>query len=235
VEAVVVGVLCRAMLVCEHPIFREGLQALFNETADVVVSSVVGSVAEAGRTIGDVRPDIVVIDAQLRYDDGPAAVARLAREFSDIRIVILSDVDDGGFIRRTIDAGAKAFVLKRSPREAVLYAVRSVAAGGMYIDPAAAARVFPCQPRSKPNEVPATSELLPLTFREQEVVRLIALGYTAKEIAADLNVTMKTVETYKARACEKLGMRTRVQLVRLAAAQGWLSGIARMSAPGLNA
>ena len=230
------GVSCRTMLVCEHPIFREGLQALFSGTDDVVVSSVVGSVAEAGKAIGEVRPDIVIIDAQLRYDDGPAAVARLARAFSDIRIVILSDVDDGGFIRRTIDAGAKAFVLTRSPREAVLYAVRSVAAGGMYIDPAAAARVFPCQSRSvRSNEIPATSELLPLTFREQEVVRLIALGYTAKEIAADLKVTMKTVETYKARACEKLGMRTRVQLVRLAAAQGWLSDIARMSATGLNA
>ncbi len=178
----------------------------------------------------------MIVDARSHYDDGPSEVVKLSREFPYAKIVVLSDFDDGGFIRRTIDAGAKAFVLKRSPREALLHAVRSVAAGGMYIDPAAAARVFPGHTRSaRPNEICPSSDLLPLTFREQEVVRLIALGYTAKQIAADLNVTMKTIETYKARACEKLGMRTRVQLVRLAAAQGWLSDIVVRSASSFNA
>lgn len=220
------GVLYRLVLVCEHPIFAEGLRALFDETDDLVVSGEASAAAEAFKLVSDLAPDVVVVDVRMHYADGPSLFAKLAREVANTKIVVLSDLDDGCFIRRTIDAGAKGFVLKCSPRDAIVHAVRAAAAGGMYIDPVAAARVFPGQAHPvRQNDVWPSSDLLPLTFREQDVVRLIALGYTTKEIAADLSITMKTVDTYKARACEKLGMRTRVQIVRLAVARGWLSDI----------
>jgi DNA-binding NarL/FixJ family response regulator len=135
-----------------------------------------------------------------------------------VRLLALTVHEDRAYVQPLLQAGARGYLLKRSAAEDLVRAIRAVAAGGVYLDPAVADKALP-EPERRGSAAP---EAEPLSQREQEVLRLTAQGFSNKEIAAQLDVSGKTVETYKARGAEKLGLRTRADIVRYAASRGWL-------------
>jgi DNA-binding NarL/FixJ family response regulator len=197
---------------------REGLKALINSEPGM---EVVGEAPDGPTVIAraaELDPDVVVVDVSMPELNGAQVAARLRSARADRKVLALTVHEDSGYLRMMLEAGAAGYVLKRAAAAELVHAIRAVADGGTYIDPALAATVVdeavPTAPR------PASAEL---SERECEVVRLIALGYSNKEIAAQLKLSVKTIETYKTRSMEKLHMRSRVDIVRYAAHRGWLS------------
>ena len=138
--------------------------------------------------------------------------------------MVLTLHEDRAFLKQALDAGVRGYLLKRSAAENLIQAVRAVLTGGLYVDPAIVDRVFMKSFKHKGRH--DEKSLMPeLTERETEVLKLTALGFTNKETARRLDVGVKSVETYKARGFEKLGLGTRAELVRYAAAEGWLTDI----------
>src|SRR4030095_9626910 len=129
--------------------------------------------------------------------------------------------EDKSYLRELLDAGAAGYVLKRAAAEELIRAIRAVASGGVYVDPRVAGKLF--RAFTEPAAATTTTTVLELSERETAVMRLIALGYTNKEIAAQLGVSVKTIETYKARSMEKLKVRDRPDLVRHAIRSGRLT------------
>jgi DNA-binding NarL/FixJ family response regulator len=136
--------------------------------------------------------------------------------------MVLTLHEDRAYLKQALDAGVRGYVLKRSAAENLIHGIRAVLCGGLYVDPAIANRMFddaPLRGRSVKGAMPE------LTGREAEVLKLAAHGLANKEIARRLDIGAKSVETYKARATEKLGLKTRAEIVRYASAQGWLADI----------
>jgi DNA-binding NarL/FixJ family response regulator len=209
----------RVFLADDHAVVREGIKALLVAQPDI---EVVGEAAD-GRTALEhatlLCADVVVTDVSMPGLGGAEVVERLRRACPSTKVVALTVHEDKGYLRRLLEAGAKGYLLKRSAADELVRAVRIVASGETYLDPALVSKivgVFSGKTVAQAGE---------LSEREEEVARLIASGYTNKEIAARLDVSIKSVETYKARAFEKLGFDSRVELVRYALAQGWLKGI----------
>lgn len=196
----------RVLVIDAHPVVRLGVKAVL---ADAPGLAVVGDgpcdVGPAVRMAAAMAPGVAVVG-------GPAAEAVAAglREGVGCRVLVLSACEDAAEARRALAAGASGYALKRSPADDLVRAVRAVAAGDTYLDPAVAHAAV---------AAPAHR----LSEQEVQVLKLIARGYTHKEIAARLRVSVKTVEIYKARGLKKLGLEGRVDVVRLAVRQGWLT------------
>lgn len=209
----------RILLADDHAVVREGLKALISSQPDM---EVVGEAADGieAVTLAHVHvPDVMVIDVSMPGLSGSEATARICRELPAIRVLALSVHDEVGYVRQLLQAGASGYMLKRLAADALIAAVRSVAAGGVYLDPLVAGLVV----AEVVNKTSSVGERPVLSEREGDVLRMIARGYSNKEIATDLGISVKTVETYKARAMEKLTLDSRVAIVRFAAEQGWLS------------
>jgi DNA-binding NarL/FixJ family response regulator len=191
-----------------HPLVRLGLRGLL---ADFPGLAVVGDgPCEAERVVEMARaltPDVVVVGGP----DAVAVTARLREAGGGPSVLVLSGREDVAAVRRALWSGAGGYALMRSPGEELVRAVRAVAAGSMYLDPAVAHTLA---------AVPAPDEL---SEREAQSLRMVARGYSNKEIAGRMGLSVKSVETYKARGLEKLGLEGRVDLVRLAVRQGWLT------------
>jgi two-component system, NarL family, response regulator NreC len=165
------------------------------------------------------QPDVVMMDVSMPGLGGLEAARELSHLSPKLRILALTVHDDDAYAREFLRAGAAGYLLKRAPTDELLRAIRAVASGGVYIDPRIASRLI--HTLAKP-ETPNANTSADLSDREAEVLKLIALGYANKEVAAKLNISVKTVETYKARSMEKLGLKSRVDIVRIAADRGWL-------------
>jgi DNA-binding NarL/FixJ family response regulator len=177
-----------------------------------------------GRTARDrlqkCQADIAVIDLSMPEMNGMQLTEWLTRFCPQVKIVALTVHQDTGYLKRLIQAGAKGYVVKRAAAEELIHALRKVAAGETYIDPSLAGRLVE---REKHVATNVSGEVdRALTVREVEVGRLIAQGYSNKEVAARLRISVKTVETHKARVLEKLGIQSRVELVQYAMDEGWL-------------
>jgi DNA-binding NarL/FixJ family response regulator len=209
----------RVFLADDHAVVREGLKALINAHSGMTV---VGEAADgllACEQIPGLRPDVVVMDVSMPGLTGSQAADRLRRECPTVKVLALTVHEDKGYIRQLLAAGAVGYVLKRAAPEELIHAIRVVAAGGVYLDPTMAGKVVGGFVR-KPVDVSQPG--LELSDRELEVARQTAAGHSNKEIAAGLDLSVKTVETYRARAMEKLGLQSRAELVRYAVQQGWL-------------
>jgi DNA-binding NarL/FixJ family response regulator len=158
------------------------------------------------------------MDVSMPGVNGVQATRRLKTESPDTRVVALTVHEEGGYLRSLLDAGASGYVLKRSAASELVRALQIVGDGGTYLDPALTGQLVGKFVRNTPHPTGAPA----LSDRESEVVKLVARGYSNKEIAAKLEVSVKTVETYRYRAVEKLGLRGRADLVRYAIEQGWL-------------
>ena len=214
----------RVALADDHPIVLAGLRNLIEAEADFDLVGQGTSGNAAFKMIRDKLPDVAIVDISMPEINGIALARRLTEECPNVRVLILTLYEDRSFLKQALAAGVRGYVLKRSAAENLIHAIRAVKLGELYIDP------------SLPNEhadgvatrgdkTAQADETLGLTDREASVLKYSARGLTTKEIAARLDLSAKTVETYKSRATEKLQLRTRAEIVRFASAQGWLEDI----------
>jgi DNA-binding NarL/FixJ family response regulator len=210
----------RIVLADDHPIVLDGLRNLVRAENDFELVGEAGSGLAALKLIRDKRPEVAVLDISMPELNGIVLCRRLTGEMPDLRVLVLTLHEDRAYLNQALDAGARGYILKRSAVENLVHAIRAVMVGGTYIDPAIAGRVFD---GNRAHSKPTASRKAPaLTERETAVLKMAALGFTNKEIASRLDVGVKSVETYKARGLEKLGLKTRAELVRYASTQGWL-------------
>jgi DNA-binding NarL/FixJ family response regulator len=212
----------RIVLADDHPIVLNGLRNLIVAENDFELVGEACSGLAALSIIRETQPDLAVVDISMPGLSGIGLTRRIASEMPAVRIMVLTLHEDRAFVKQALDAGARGYVLKRAAAESLVQAIRAVMVGGLYVDPAVADRIFDLSPKraGQPNNLGMG---LDLTERESEVIKLFALGFTNKEIASQLGVSIKSVETYKARGAAKLGVKTRAELVRYAAGQGWLA------------
>ena len=202
-----------------QPIYLCGLRAVVDEVAGYDVVHEARSGANALDLAQRARPDIAIIDIAAPGMHGLATLRRLRDEAPETQVVVTSLQDSARFVRETVEAGARAFVSKRSGPDCLLHALGAVRGGGFYLDPAVAGEVL-VGARGPAGRTAG------LTGREREVFRLIALGYTNKDVAGQLGLTAKSVDTYRSRASGKLDIYSRAKIVQYAALQGWFDEIA---------
>lgn len=209
----------RIFIVEDHGVVREGLKLLLSAQPDMTVVGEAGDAERALEQLASCQPHVVLIDISLPGMSGVAATTCIIEQFPQVKVLALSVHEEPIYLRQLLQAGASGYVLKRSASESLIVAIRMVMNGGVYIDPTLASKVLNrlAGPDAAPQE-PVTE----LSSREADVLRLTAHGYTNREIGEKLNVSMKTVETYKARAMQKLGIESRTAIVRYALQQGWL-------------
>ena len=210
----------RIFLADDHAVVRAGLKTLVDAQSDMMVVGEASDGQSALEQMSDCAADVVIMDISMPQLNGASATAQLQQQCPDIKVLALSVHEDTGYLRKLLEAGASGYVLKRSAADTLIQAIRMVAAGDVYLDPAIAGKVVgSLLGKSLVVRDPAAAEL---SERETDVVKLIAQGYSNKEIATLLNLSVKTVETYKTRAMEKIGLDSRVAIVRYALQRGWL-------------
>jgi DNA-binding NarL/FixJ family response regulator len=211
----------RIVLADDHPIVLNGLRNLIRAEPDFELVGEAASGLSALKIIREQRPDVAVLDISMPELNGIVLSRRLAGEMPALRLLVLTLHEDRAYLNQALEAGVRGYVLKRSAVENLVQAIRAVVVGGLYIDPAIVGRVFESKQVNK--RLAARKGVAPaLTDREADVLKMAALGFTNKEIASRLDVGVKSIETYKARGLEKLGLKTRAELVRYASGQGWL-------------
>ena len=210
----------RVVLADDHPIVREGLRQLVDAQPDMRVVGEAADGESACRVASALEPDILVIDMSMPVLGGADATARVRRTCPNVKVLALTVHEERVYLTQLLRAGASGYVLKRAAPAELVRAMRTVAAGGTYIDPALAGTLVEGYLDAEAaTDLPAPDVL---SDREREVLMRIGQGFSNKEIAAALALSVKTVETYKARVSEKLALRSRVDMVRYAARQGWL-------------
>ena len=204
----------------DHVVVREGLKALINAQPDMLVIGEAGDGQTAWQQARDCQPDIVIMDITMPELNGVQATEQLKQVCPTIKILALSVHEDTSYLRQLLAIGAAGYIIKHAAADDLIQAIRLVAAGGVYLDPALAGHVVAryVQVRAVASALLGTE----LSERETEVVQRIAQGYSNKEIGAQLTLSVKTIETYRARAMDKLGLESRTALVRYALERGWL-------------
>lgn len=207
-------------VVDDHMVVREGLKTLINAQPDMAVTGEAGDGATALQQIQAAQPDVVIMDISMPGVNGITATETLRQTCPAVKILVLSIHDDTSYLRQMLAVGAAGYLVKHTIADALIQAIRSVAAGGLYLDPGIAGHVVSRYVRRPV----AVTDLLgaALSEREYEVVLRVVQGYSNKETAQQLSLSVKTVESYRARAMEKLGLTTRAALVRYALEHGWL-------------
>ena len=209
----------RVLLADDHGVLRAGLSALLSGHADL---EVVGE-AESGEAVVQLatrlQPDVAVVDVRMP-GGGIEATRRIKEIAPSVAVLVLSQYDDTAYLREALIAGASGYALKRSSGAELVEAIRTVARGETYLHPALA-RVLVEEALAPSRHQPAHAAEA-LSERETQVVRLVALGHTTQHIAEELYLSVRTVETYKARSMEKLGLRGRAELVQYALENGLL-------------
>ena len=208
----------RVFLADDHPIFRRGLRGLVDAQPDM---QVVGEADDGHAAIAGViatHPDVAVLDISMPGMNGPQAAEELRRQQPGVKVLALSAHEDRGYVDQMFAVGACGYVVKRAAGDELVRAIRSVAAGNIFVDPVI---TNPPEPMPIPR-TPPPNRGGELSERETEVLTRIARGHAMKMIASALQVGLRTVETYKARGMEKLNIKTRAELVRYAIERGWL-------------
>ena len=207
------------MIADDHALIREGLKRLVDAQQDMEVVAEASDGAMACAEAAAAHPDLILMDVSMPRMGGSEAARRIRADHPEIKVLGLTVHEDPSYLRELLEAGAVGYVLKRAAPGELVAAIHAVARGDQYIDPQIASVAI--HSMMQPGRT-AGGAANGLSGRELEVMRLLAQGYSNKEIAAQLELSVKTVETYKARSMEKLGLRSRVDLVRLATERGWL-------------
>ena len=206
------------LIVDDHAVVRAGLRYLVDAESDLETVGQAGSVAEAVAQSGTIEPDVILLDVVMPGESGIAGIPALTDAHPGARILILSMEDNPGYVRQALAAGASGYVLKEAVDTEVVRAIREVARGGRYVHPELGARLVAAE-----TEAARRAEEDPLSEREREVLRLLALGNTNQEIAKQLYISIRTAETHRAHIMQKLRLSTRAELVRYAIAHGLLT------------
>lgn len=198
----------RIVIADDHAILRDGLRTLIERDRSFAVVGEAGDARDAARLAGELRPNILVIDLNMPGGNTVHAIQEILSHSPAIRIIVLTMHDDPAFLRAALASGAVGYVLKRSAHATLLDALRSVRDGRMFVDPA-----FPVDASATAQPAaPVTA----LSSREREVLVLLARGLTYREAGAQLHVGARTIETHRRHIAEKLGLRTRADLLRYA-------------------
>ncbi|ANW00920.1 response regulator transcription factor [Bradyrhizobium icense] len=211
----------RVMLADDHPVVLAGMKALLDAVGDITVVGEATTGPGALEVFREADPDIAVLDISLPEINGLKLAEIAAIDFPKIKVLALTVHEDRAYVQPMMRAGARGYLLKRSAAEELVRAIRAIASGGLYLDPTIAEMVVP-QP---PDQATGRPQLAELSQRETEVLQMISRGLSNKEISGRLDVSVKTVETHKARALEKLGLRTRAEIVRYGVAHRWLDDL----------
>jgi len=209
----------RIVVADDHPVVLAGVKALIDSSGDMRVIGEAVDGLTAARLAAELQPDVLVLDVSMPGLNGTKVADRMRETAPRTRILVHTVHEDVGYLRQMLELGVNGYILKRSSGDQLVRAIRAVAEGGVYIDPLIAGKLVGASAQ-KPEVVIRPG--VELSERENEVLRLTAAGYSHKEIASQLAVSVKSVETYKARGMEKLGFQTRVELVRYASGKGWL-------------
>ena len=212
----------RVLLADDHAILREGLAMLIGGQEDMTVIAQADNGRDAVRMAREEQPDVAVLDVSMPEMGGAEAAEVIRKECPDVRGLALTRHADQAYVRRLLQAGASGYVLKKGAADALINAIRVVAKGGTYVEPQLAGALLQRTFGRTPAETAGEATPM-LSAREEEVLRSIAWGRSNKEIAAELGLSIKTVESYKAVALEKLQLRNRSDIVRYAVSRGWLS------------
>lgn len=203
------------ILLCEgEPVVRLGLKSLLDAHDGITIVGEVSGHDGAARASAELSPDVVLMDLSVPRLDDDAAAERVRAAVQHARVLALSTIEDRWYVQSLLRAGASGYVLMRSAKDELERAVMAVAGGHSFVDPALAI--------DAPASEPPRSARHDLSERETEVLRLVAEGHVMKEIASKLGLSVRTLETYKARAMAKLGIGSRVEIVRYALQRGWL-------------
>lgn len=210
----------QVLLVEDHEIVREGVRLLVESQDDMNVVGEAANGEVAVKIVGELAPDIILMDVSMPELNGLKATKRIKKNHPEIKILALTRHTDDGYIQQLIQAGANGYVLKQSAPNELINAIRAVADGKAYLDPALTEKIMGGYLRQSTARQNAAK--VHLTDRETEVIRLIAWGYSNKEIAGQIQLSVKTVEAHKANAMRKLGISSRIDIVRYAILQGWM-------------
>jgi two-component system response regulator NreC len=208
----------QVMLVDHHAVVRSGLRLLLDAQGDIEVVGEAGNAKDAVFRARALKPHVILLDVVMPGESGIDVLPTLLKESPETRVLVLSMQDDPSYVREAFAAGASGYVLKEAADEEVVSAVREIAGGGRYVHPALGARMVAADAEQR-----AAAEADPLSEREREVLRLLALGHTNQEIAEQLYISVRTAESHRAHIMQKLRLSTRAELVRYALSQGLLT------------
>lgn len=210
----------RIILAEDHRTVREGIKMLINSQNDMEIIGEADDGAEAIDMAEELTPDLVIMDVSMPVLNGLKATKRIKRHRPEIKILTFTRHTDDGYLQQLIQAGSDGYVLKQSAPTELIRAIRLVSKGDSYLDPALTEKVMDGYVRQ--SNALRGAKKVELTDREVEILRLVAWGYSNKEIAAQLIISVKTVEAHKANSMSKLNIKSRIDIVRYAILQGWL-------------
>ena len=207
----------RVVVVDDHAVVRSGIKLLLDSHEDIEVVGEAGNAKDAIFRVREQTPDVILLDLVMPGEGGIEVLPKLLKEAPDAKVLVLSMEDDPSYVREAFAAGASGYVMKEAADEEVVAAIRDIASGGSYVHPTLGARMVAADAADR-----AAAEADPLSDREREILRLLALGHTNQEIAKMLFISVRTAETHRAHIMQKLRLSTRAELVRHALAQGLL-------------
>jgi len=207
----------RVLIVDDHAVVRAGLRMLIDAEDDLEAAGEAGSARDAIFRARELQPDVILMDVVMPDGNGLDAIPTLLHEHPEAKVLMLSMQDDPQYVRQAFTAGASGYVLKEAADTDVVSAIREVARGGRYVHPELGARLVAAETEER-----RRAEEDPLSEREREVLRMLALGHTNQEIAKQLYISVRTAETHRAHIMQKLRLSSRAELVRYALDQGLL-------------
>jgi len=213
----------RVMIVDDHAILRAGLRMLVNAQADMEVVSEAPDGEKAVQEVRESKPDVTLLDLTMPRVSGMKALQEIARNCRETRVLVLTMHDDPAYLRSALAAGASGYLLKRAVDSELIAAIRAVHRGGIFVDPRLASILVQDVLAKKRTRAGPTQPVNILSDRELQVLKLVARGYSSAQIAKQIAVGVKTVETYRSRFAEKLGLRTRSDVIRFAVQMGLLT------------
>jgi two-component system response regulator NreC len=205
----------RVLVVDDHAVVRTGLRRILDAEQDIETVAEAPTVDRAVFEALEHKPDVVLMDVMMPGKSGIEGLPAVLQAVPAAKVLVLSMQDDPRYVREAFEAGASGYVLKEAADTEVVGAVRTVAAGERYVHPALGARLVAAEVEERKR---AAAD--PLSDREREVLRLLALGHTNQEIAKQLYISVRTAETHRAHIMQKLGLSSRAELVRHALDQG---------------
>jgi two-component system response regulator NreC len=223
------------MIVDDHAILRAGLRMLVNSQADMEVVSEAPDGQIAIQEVREAKPDVTLLDLTMPRVGGMKALQEIARNCRETRVLVLTMHDDPAYLRSALAAGASGYLLKRAVDAELIAAIRAVHRGGIFVDPRLANIIVQDVLAKKGTKSAPKRPINILSDRELQVLGLVARGYTSAQIAKQISVSVKSVETYRSRFGEKLGLRTRSDVIRFAVQMGLLTPEALENEPDHSA